>query len=247
MNKINFKHFETIDSTNLWCNQNLQDFENNTTYVVTADVQTNGKGTKDRSWYSPKGGLYSTICIPLNELKDNSNTIPLVTAIAICDTFKEFGIDVKIKWPNDLILNDKKIGGILSECTTHNGITWVMIGIGINTNTKKNDISHINRPLFTASSVYVETQKIVDNTIFIEKFIPNFTSSFGTWLSYGFDKFIHKYNENSILTNKIVHIENQNQLVIGTVDKIGNSGELHLTTVNGPKMFINGDIIKIIN
>jgi len=261
MKKINYKHFNKIDSTNLWAKENLKTFDRNSSYIITADSQSNGQGSKSRNWHSPEGGLYCTICIPLTESKKNIHTLSLLTGICISDTLSNNNnnnnnicisdtlsndnIDIQLKWPNDLILNNKKIGGILSESIIENNINWLIIGFGINMNTKFEDIEAINRPLYPASSIYIETKKYISNDIFIDAFIKNFNELFEEWLKDGFTNFIEKYNQKNILINKFVEISYGDLIKFGSFYGIGNNGELLLTTPIGPETFYNGDIIRV--
>ena len=245
MNRINYKHFNKINSTNLWVKENIKTFDRKSSYIITADSQSNGQGSKSRNWHSPEGGLYCTICIPLTESKKNIHTLSLLTGICISDTLSNNDIDIQLKWPNDLILNNKKIGGILSESIIENNINWLIIGFGINMNTKFEDIEAINRPLYPASSIYIETKKYISNDIFINAFIKNFNELFEEWLKDGFTNFIEKYNQKNILINKFVEINDDDLIKFGSFYGIGDNGELLLTTPIGPETFYNGDIIRI--
>ena len=108
--------------------------------LIIADKQTAGRGRRGNSFYSPENtGLYMTLLLEV------SNPIPLITpatAVSICRVIEEkFNLEPKIKWVNDIFLNDKKICGILSECFTANGKTMVAIGIGINLTTSDFSLS----------------------------------------------------------------------------------------------------------
>ena len=107
-------HFKSINSTNIWCKNNLNSFNENKLYCVTADEQVSGQGTKNRTWISPKGGFYCSLCFVISEENDNLNTLPLVLGLSVCDILNDLNINTTIKWPNDIILNQKKIGGILA-------------------------------------------------------------------------------------------------------------------------------------
>ncbi|MCR5506243.1 MAG: biotin--[acetyl-CoA-carboxylase] ligase, partial [bacterium] len=123
-----FIHFETIDSTNnyakILCKNGLKN------KVIVADTQTSGRTTKKQGWISPKGNLYFSILLPL----DDEKKLPqysFLSALAVAESIKE--IDslnniVNIKWPNDILLNKQKIAGILIEKEEN----CVIIGIGLN-------------------------------------------------------------------------------------------------------------------
>lgn len=99
-------------------------------FVVVAEHQTAGRGTKRRSFHSPKGGLYASYVfeIPVRRLLQ---TTPRA-AVACAEAIAGFGKDPKIKWVNDLMLDGKKIGGILTESTVRGNHAAVIVGVGLN-------------------------------------------------------------------------------------------------------------------
>ena len=127
--------FEEIDSTNeeakKLCGQG-----NGRGAVIAADSQSAGKGRQDRSFSSPKGkGIYFTAVYDLSEKEDcKLDLISSAAGLAVRDTvYNFFGIDVKIKWPNDIMFDEKKLCGILCEVINENNKPrYVLIGIGLN-------------------------------------------------------------------------------------------------------------------
>lgn len=233
-------HFASINSTNTWAKDNINTFKPNTIYFVTTDTQTGGKGSKDRSWSSPKGGFYCTICFP-NINKLNPNTITLVTAITICSLFEKKEINLQIKWPNDIICNNKKIGGILSEL--HDD--WFIVGIGLNINLEKEHIMKIKRPLFPASSLKLEGYNdLVCNEI-LNDLINIFPKNLKQWEDTGLLHFMSEFNKFNILINKIIHIKNMDKDIHGAYLKLGINGELIISNATEIETFLNGDILKI--
>jgi BirA family biotin operon repressor/biotin-[acetyl-CoA-carboxylase] ligase len=102
--------------------------------VVVAEEQESGYGRKGEPWYSPQGGLYFSIILPRGEI-DDLQTLTVLAAFVIAKTIKEdFNIEPLIKLPNDVLLNGKKICGILTENIIGDEVKSSVIGIGINTN-----------------------------------------------------------------------------------------------------------------
>ena len=151
MNNISIYNFAELPSTNEWAKENLNILSKSKIHFITANKQTNGHGSHGRSWESPIGGIYCTICF-YNECCENPTTITLTTAVAICSYFESIGVNLGIKWPNDIICNNKKIGGILSEYLDN----WLIVGFGLNINLTKENLININRPIFPASSLKIE-------------------------------------------------------------------------------------------
>jgi len=108
--------------------------------VVIANTQSSGRGKRGADWVSPSGGLwFSIILLPYNLHPDKISLLGLVIAFEITKAIKdETGLSCFIKWPNDLFLNDKKLGGVLIETgVSLNRVNWAIVGIGINVNIDK--------------------------------------------------------------------------------------------------------------
>lgn len=124
--------FETLSSTNqkLW---NLLDAGAKPGTVVIANQQISGRGQWGRQWSSPVGGLYLSVAISPNLPAEHSYQLTLCSAWGIANALRDRGIPVSLKWPNDLILDERKLGGILTETKVQQGrITKAVVGVGIN-------------------------------------------------------------------------------------------------------------------
>lgn len=124
--------FETLPSTNqkLW--QLLKTGIDSPAVVITTE-QTAGKGQWGRVWQSSPGGLYLSVSLTTNLTVSDSLPLTIASAWGIATALRQKQIPVVLKWPNDLILNGRKLGGILTETHIHNQkITQVVIGVGIN-------------------------------------------------------------------------------------------------------------------
>lgn len=98
--------------------------------VVLADAQTAGHGRQGRSWLSPAGNLHVSIlfrppaAVPL---------LPLAAGVAVAEAVQELGVDARLKWPNDVMIGERKLGGILTQASAGGlGLEWVVLGIGLN-------------------------------------------------------------------------------------------------------------------
>lgn len=110
--------------------------------VVTANFQTHGRGREDRAWESKKGqNLLMSILLRPKVKANRVAGLTLVTAQAVREALKSFGITSSIKKPNDLLVEGKKICGILTESSSKGaGVEWCVVGIGLNANSSKEDI-----------------------------------------------------------------------------------------------------------
>lgn len=131
-------YFDEIDSTNTRAKFLTEEGAVHGTLIV-AEQQNAGKGRRGRSWTSPKGsGIWMTLILKPDILPQSASMVTLIAALAIAKSIKKrYDLDAKIKWPNDIVLNGKKVCGILTEMSSDiETINYIIIGIGINANTK---------------------------------------------------------------------------------------------------------------
>lgn len=172
--------FETIDSTNTKAKQLAELGEEEGTLIIS-DEQTAGKGRRGRSWCSKKGAnVFMTLLIrPRIEPKYLSG-ITLLAAMSVATAIKDIcDTEAKIKWPNDIVINKKKICGILTEMSSEmNYVNYAVIGIGINVN--DDEIPQEIRK--NASSIYLETDRKVNRNELAAKVVEKFDSYYKEFL-----------------------------------------------------------------
>ena len=126
---------ETLDSTNLEAKRRIAAQEEAGGMVVVCEMQTAGRGRRGRSWASPAGsGLWMSLFLRPDIQPSHAPMLTLVAGMAVRDALEElYGLDAFIKWPNDIIVRDRKICGILTEMTMEDlEMSGVVVGIGIN-------------------------------------------------------------------------------------------------------------------
>ena len=146
-----------VDSTNTYCKDLARNGAPQGT-VVISDCQTGGKGRRGRSFLSPSGvGLYLSYLMRPESGIDKISEITCWTAVAVCEAIRDcYGLDSQIKWVNDVLMNRKKICGILTEASfeAESGtINSLIIGIGININEKRSDFPDELEPIATSISI----------------------------------------------------------------------------------------------
>ncbi len=130
---INIHLFDTLGSTNEKLAQLIAEEHAPPGTVVIAKNQTNGRGQRGRKWESATGGLYLSLAISPDLLVPNIHQLTIGIGWGIADQLRQQGIPVSIKWPNDLMLADRKLGGILTETRIYQGkIQQAIVGVGIN-------------------------------------------------------------------------------------------------------------------
>jgi len=180
---FNIKQFSELNSTSIYAHEHLEelsDFE-----IISCDLQTQGHGQFQRVWYSNNsngGNIYISIILKPENLS-HLNELTRYVALIGAKTLEEYGIKPKFKYPNDILINGKKIAGFLAESEfIGNKFKGVIVGCGINLNLNEEDIKNIDIP---ATSIYLETGKNVDKNNFLNKFLENFKNGYDEFLTDG--------------------------------------------------------------
>ena len=218
--KHNIEIFDSIDSTNKHLKSKIN--EKNYGTIVISNEQTNGYGKNDRQFISNKDtGIYMSILINPNCLIEESLKITILTSVAVLSAIKSVcNLDVKLKWVNDIILNDLKVGGILCESQINlntNLIDNMIVGIGINVKEFEFPPSLKN----IATSIENNTNFKISRNELISEIINFFDLYFIEKTNY-----IDLYKENSyVLGRDIKVIQNDRQFFAKAID-IDNNGSL---------------------
>jgi len=164
-----FYFFEEIDSTNRFAKTVDE-------AVVVAKKQTRGRGRLGRRWESPEGGLYTSISLNLSIPISEIPKVTLIAGLAVCRSLKDFG--ARIKWPNDILIEGKKVSGILCEFVGEELSSKIIIGIGVNV---KNEIP----PNLRDKAISLGTRSINEVFSGIAKEIGELLERFerGEWIS----------------------------------------------------------------
>lgn len=204
---------------------------------VVAENQTQGKGRLGRIWSSQKGeGIYFSICLVPNIALMKAPIITLVIGMAVCRAInKHLDIHTQIKWPNDIIFNDKKICGILTEINTEiNKINYIICGVGVNVNITEfpEEIRH------KATSLKIETGKMIDRTALICCILKEIEHYYNLFLLDGVDSFIEDYKKECINIGKQCLATFNGEKINGTVCDIDDNGNIVLKKENGERINI---------
>ncbi|ADL53807.1 biotin--[acetyl-CoA-carboxylase] ligase [Clostridium cellulovorans] len=241
-----FLYLPTIDSTNIkakeLANQDQSKYPNG--FLIISEEQTNGKGRLGRTWHSPSGcGLWFSLILRPNINLVDIPKITLISAVALCDSLKNSGVDSQIKWPNDILINNKKIAGILTEMSSLNSIVnFVILGIGLNVNTKASQFPLELKE--TASSLFIEYGNNFDKSKILADFLYIFEDLWFKFLTNGsFDHILAKYKETSTVLHKKVKIINAGKESLVFVKDITEDGSLLVVTADGDeKLIISGEV-----
>ncbi len=177
----NIVFYKTVDSTNDYLAKLVREKKVENKFVLVADFQTKGKGQRSNRWYSSRGKnlLFSLYLKPSDTLVKNKIYFNIITSLALVHTLKKHLINkkIKIKWPNDILVENCKISGILIETTVlKEKIKTVIIGIGININQARFTFNE-NNP----TSINKILKKEVDRHAVLMDFLKNFSQFFNAF------------------------------------------------------------------
>lgn len=237
--KIVHTHFDTIDSTNSWAKRNIETFDENVITLITADEQTAGYGRFKRSWESPKGkNIYATFVWFVKEpLTYYVGQIPHLLALSLCHVLEQKGLAPLIKWPNDLLLNNKKIAGILCETTSLNDHTKTIIcGVGLNVNMTHEELLKINQP---ATSILNESEKIESIENLLQQIIDHFVPALTLFQNHGFSPFFESFKHRFFLKlGDKISIRYNNDLLNGEFSLLNSDGSIIINLTDGTEKTI---------
>ena len=229
-----------VDSTNNFA-KNLNEKKHGV--CIYSENQKFGYGRNNRKWISHKNKSIALSIILKYKNNEESSLIPLVSAVAIRKTLLEFDIDAKIKWPNDILVDSKKISGILCELDYKaDSENFIIVGIGINVNFEKTDF--LNNPKMKYNIEPTSMSLILNKTVNMEdilhKILKNFASSFKANRS----ELISYYKKYWFDKDKNIEVLLGSNLIKGTAIDIKKNGSLILKTKNETKEVKSGEIIS---
>ncbi len=232
------KYFEEIDSTNTYL-RNLQSIDK---ILVIADYQTAGRGRFERKWISNKGeNLTFSIGFenfPIILISKLNFLIPVVVSITIENLYYQ---QVEIKWPNDLLINGKKICGILIENSIVNmELAKVVIGIGINCNQ-----SEFPEEIYSyASSLRLFLKKSIEREKLLAEVIDNLADNWENFINQP-NKFYDLYKLRCLSIGKQISVLYNEKIYTGIFKDISEDGELILSMDSKIMCFNSGEITTI--
>lgn len=240
----NIFHFDNIDSTNKKAKE-LAKKDAIDGSLIISDEQSIGKGRFDRTWISPKGGLWlSLILRPLISPQDASK-LTMLAAASLHKTLEEFNLDINIKWPNDLLIKGKKFSGILTEMNGDmDKINYIVLGIGINTNIDEDIIP--NELKDKSTSLKIETGKSIPNIDVLCTFLKNFESDYIDFTNtLDLTTTINLFRKHSNIINKNVTVHTiRNSFTANCID-IDPDGNLVLIDDDGNTVIQNSGEISL--
>jgi BirA family biotin operon repressor/biotin-[acetyl-CoA-carboxylase] ligase len=233
LGRKHYFYYQEIDSTN----NRARDLAS-TGYpegtIVVAEMQTAGRGRRGRSWYSPAiKGIYLSVILrpvlPLNEI----SRVSLVTAVAVAETLAaELNLQPLIKWPNDILINNRKIAGILSEAVTDmDGVEYIVTGIGININNQIQDFP--NDFHTTATSALAENDRPGSRAKVLQGLLARLEDHYYQLLDGNFAPTLEKAKSLSMVIGQELRLDTINGFIVGQAIDIDDNGFLIVRDQSG--------------
>ncbi|MBS4023868.1 MAG: biotin--[acetyl-CoA-carboxylase] ligase [Dethiobacter sp.] len=234
-------HFAEVDSTNRVARQLAQNGEPEGS-VVLAEVQAGGRGRLGREWISPAGGIWLSLLLRPNLAPFQAQLLTLAAAVAAVEATEEAcGIRPGIKWPNDLLLGERKLAGILTEVSAEmERVNFLVLGIGVNANIRA--VSFPGEVGKTAVSLLEELGSPVDRAAWVKKFIVYMEMYYLEALSAGFGRVLELWRRYSVTLEREVSVHTAGRTVTGTAVDIDDSGALLVRTAMGEEKFLAGEV-----
>ncbi len=240
------EYFEKIDSTNAYASKIARQGIPEGT-VVIADCQTKGRGRMNRVWQSPgKKNLYASIILRPPIIPSVAPQLTLMAGVAVAELLSRYCPQrVMLKWPNDVLVDKKKVCGILTEMRTKgDSIDFAVVGIGININIRKEEFGEEIRTI--ATSIREETNKEISRIEFTLSLFKIFEKWYKTLLAEGFTTIRKEWMEYSKIIGKDIQVHDKGTVQQGEVLGINSYGALFLVDKEKKiKRILTGDVFLI--
>jgi BirA family biotin operon repressor/biotin-[acetyl-CoA-carboxylase] ligase len=229
--QVNLHLFPTLDSTNRF----LKEYPPCPSIeVCCAETQTQGRGRFGKHWYSPFGeNIYCSTRWHLPCDLSKLSGLSLIASLAIMTTLRDFSVqkDIRIKWPNDLLWQDRKLCGSLIELVNANPhSTDVIIGVGLNVNSETQYHTIPDKPWCSLSEIM---KKKFDRNALIAQLVWHLDQHLNLCIEHGFTKFMQPWKEHDYLRGKAITVSHSNATLNGKCMGIDNLGHLLLMDHDG--------------
>lgn len=202
--------------------------------VILAEMQTGGKGRESRVWSSPQGNLYFSLVLQPKILAVKIPQISFVAIVALRQVVQELLPNHKIenKWPNDLLIEQKKVAGLLLESKiSGENVEFVIVGIGLNL------VSNPDQTIFPASNLKNFGAEVLPEIV-LKKFLNEFEKLYENYLNFGFAAVRRAWISAAFRLNEKISVKNGEEEILGIFSNLDEEGNLILITENGDKKTI---------
>jgi BirA family biotin operon repressor/biotin-[acetyl-CoA-carboxylase] ligase len=209
--------------------------------VIVAEAQSAGRGRRGRFWYSPYGtNLYFSCYWRLEQGAQAAMGLSLVIGLAVCRLLQQrYQLDAKVKWPNDIYVNEKKLAGVLVELSGQfDAACDVVIGIGLNVGMPTQSNEHIEQPFTDLRTE--STQQIDRNNLIVElqSYVVSILQEFNIT---GFPPFVSEFNQNDLYANRQVYLTAKSP-IFGICRGVDHQGGIVIETKQSTEIYYGGEL-----
>jgi BirA family biotin operon repressor/biotin-[acetyl-CoA-carboxylase] ligase len=240
--------YDEVDSTMSVARQRAHAGAPTGTTIIAA-TQSAGRGRRGRSWFSPKGaGLWMTTILRPPASGAPLHTLGLVAGCAVQQAAGAMGATAaRLKWPNDVVIEDRKLAGILTEAERVDASDpIILVGVGLNLMgghelALPEDIAHR----------YIGMANLVPRTPSPEEagkiLLGHLTACYNKWVLYGLTPILESWRQTDALYGHVVRAEGPQGEVVGVADGLGSTGELRVQTEQGLQLIQAGEVLRVRN
>lgn len=239
MNEI---YFDCIDSTNWYGKTHLSELTDKT--VIYAKTQLKGRGRLSRTWLDLGGDnlFLSFILKPSNSFCEIYSNLSQYLSVVLCRLLENYNVMPEIKWPNDVLINGKKMAGILTETVTNGeNLKGVVLGLGVNLNAEPESLKLVSDRQITALNI--ETACVINVNDFRKELCAAFFKDYDKFISNGFVILKDYYLSHACFLNKEIRVQIFDKELKGVAKDITDSGELVLFDGSDNLIINIGDIL----
>ncbi len=238
-------YFNTIDSTqNFALKISSKPHENGT--IIISERQTHGRGRQNKKWVSPSGGIWLSVILKPNFEISQASLFPMLASLALCVAIeKVLNLKPKLKWPNDLTLDDKKVAGILVDASIEsNQIDYLIIGVGINFKIQPSKITKIVKSSenFYGVTTLVGKKEESRPVLLLQTFLYEFEQLYDKLVANKLHGIKNEWEKRSSTIGKNVSISSPNGEIKGRVLGIDDDGALLVSSKGRTQRLQVGDI-----
>ncbi len=224
------KYFRETESTNLLAKEMADSVEEGT--VVIAESQTEGRGRLGRKWISPEGGIWLSIVLKPKIQPQYTPRLTLLAGVCVAKTIQSLGLPARIKWPNDVLINGRKVCGILTEMGAEvDLVDYIIVGIGIDANVDTESFPEEFRD--SSTSLKKELGKDVGRVDFVQKLLFEFEALYLNFQKGDFHSILDEWRSMSATIGEWVKISTQTRTIYGEAIGVDGEGALIIQTGEG--------------
>jgi len=226
--KFEIHKYEEVDSTNEVAKKLALDGEGEGT-VVIAERQTRGRGRYGKTWISPTGGVYLSIVLKPRIEPEEAPKVTFTAGVSVAKAIRNlYNLDAKIKWPNDVLIKEKKVCGILTEVNATDILNFVILGIGINANVDTKEFPE--EIAKGAVSLKEELGKEVDIEELVNEVLNQIDAHYSLFKEKKFKAILREWSKLSATLWRKVKIVTRDRVIEGVAVGIDKNGSLIVET-----------------